>query len=76
MPMDNPNSAVGEAAFSALSCVWEDSTRLRSYFLKGFSFGLGLILPIRALMILGCVWGLPYGAEGAAFAYRRGWCRR
>jgi PST family polysaccharide transporter len=46
MPTDNFNSAVGEVAFSALSRVQNDPARLRSYFLKGFSFVLGLTLPI------------------------------
>ncbi len=46
MPIDNLNSAVGEVAFSALSRVQNDPVRLRNYFLKGFSFVLGLTLPI------------------------------
>jgi len=46
IPTDNLNSAVGEVAFSALSRLQNDPTRLRSYFLKGFSFVLGLTLPI------------------------------
>jgi O-antigen/teichoic acid export membrane protein len=46
MPIDNLNSAVGEVAFSALSRLQNDPARLRSYFLKGFSFVLGLTLPI------------------------------
>jgi O-antigen/teichoic acid export membrane protein len=46
MPTDNVNSAVGEVAFSALSRLQNDPVRLRSYFLKGFSFVLGLTLPI------------------------------
>jgi len=45
-PTENLNSAVGEVAFSALSRVQHDPVRLRSYFLKGFSFVLGLTLPI------------------------------
>jgi hypothetical protein len=40
------DSAVGEVAFSALSRLQNDPARLRSYFLKGFSFVLGLILPM------------------------------
>jgi len=44
-PIDNLNS-VGEVAFSALSRLQNDPARLRSYFLKGFSFVLGLTLPI------------------------------
>jgi len=46
IPTDNLNSAVGEVAFSALSRLQNDPTRLRNYFLKGFSFVLGLTLPI------------------------------
>ena len=46
MPTDNFTSAVGEVAFSALSRLQDDPARLRSYFLKGFSFVLGLTLPI------------------------------
>jgi len=46
VPIDNLNSAVGEVAFSALSRLQNDPARLRSYFLKGFSFVLGLTLPI------------------------------
>ena len=40
------DSAVGEVAFSALSRLQNDPARFRSYFLKGFSFVLGLTLPI------------------------------
>jgi len=46
IPTDNLNSAVGEVAFSALSRLQSDPARLKSYFLKGFSFVLGLTLPI------------------------------
>ena len=46
IPTDNFTSAVGEVAFSALSRLQNDPARLRSYFLKGFSFVLGLTLPI------------------------------
>jgi len=46
IPTDNLNSAVGEVAFSALSRLQNDPARLRNYFLKGFSFVLGLTLPI------------------------------
>ena len=45
-PTDNLNSAVGEVAFSALSRLQNDPIRFKSYFLKGFSFVLGLTLPI------------------------------
>jgi O-antigen/teichoic acid export membrane protein len=46
VPIDNLNSAVGEVAFSALSRLQNDPTRLKRYFLKGFSLVLGLTLPI------------------------------
>jgi PST family polysaccharide transporter len=46
IPTDNLNSAVGEVAFSALSRLQDDLSRLRSYFLKGYSLVLGLTLPI------------------------------
>jgi O-antigen/teichoic acid export membrane protein len=46
IPTDNLNSAVGELAFSALSRLQDDLTRLKSYFLKGYSLVLGLTLPI------------------------------
>jgi O-antigen/teichoic acid export membrane protein len=46
IPTDNLNSAVGEVAFSALSRVQDDPSRLKSYFLKGYSLVLGLTLPI------------------------------
>jgi len=46
MPTDNLNSTVGEVAFSALSRLQGDLTRLKSYFLKGYSLVLGLTLPI------------------------------
>jgi O-antigen/teichoic acid export membrane protein len=46
IPTDNLNTAVGEVAFSALSRLQNDPARLRRYFLKGFSFVLGLTLPI------------------------------
>ena len=46
IPTDNLNWAVGEVAFSALSRLQNDPGRLKSYFLKCFSFMLGLTLPI------------------------------
>jgi len=46
IPTENLNQAVGEVAFSALSRVQDDPSRLKSYFLKGFSLVLGLTLPI------------------------------
>jgi len=46
IPTENLNSAVGEVAFSALSRLQDDPSRLKSYFLKGYSLVLGLTLPI------------------------------
>ncbi len=43
---DNLNSTAGEVAFAALSCLQNDPPRLRSYFLKGYSLILALILPL------------------------------
>jgi len=45
IPIDTLNGAIGEVAFSALSRLQDDATRLRSYFLKGYSLVLGLTLP-------------------------------
>jgi len=46
IPTDNLNSAAGEVAFSALSRVRNDASRLRNYFLKGYSLVLALTIPI------------------------------
>jgi O-antigen/teichoic acid export membrane protein len=46
VPTDNLNSAVGGVAFSALSRVQEDPSRLRSYFLKGYTFVVALTIPV------------------------------
>jgi O-antigen/teichoic acid export membrane protein len=46
IPTDNLNSAVGEVAFSALSRVQHDPSRLRNYFLKGYSLVIGMTLPL------------------------------
>lgn len=46
IPIDNLNSAVGEVAFSALSRIQDDPSRLRRYFLKGYSLVVVLTLPI------------------------------
>ena len=45
IPTDTINGAIGEVAFSALSQLQDDSVRLRSYFLKGYSLVLALTLP-------------------------------
>ena len=52
IPTENLNSAVGEVAFSALSRLQDDPTRLRNYFLKGFTLVLGLTLPITVACAL------------------------
>jgi O-antigen/teichoic acid export membrane protein len=67
IPTENLNSAVGEVAFSALSRVQNDSARLKSYFLKGYSLVLALTVPITIvgalcandliLVVLGPKWG-------------------
>jgi O-antigen/teichoic acid export membrane protein len=46
IPIAIINTAVGEVAFAALSRLQDDPIRFRSYFLKGFSLVLGLMLPI------------------------------
>jgi O-antigen/teichoic acid export membrane protein len=46
IPTDNLNSAVGDVAFSALSRIQDDPSRLKSYFLKGYSLVLGFTLSI------------------------------
>lgn len=46
IPTDNLNSAVGEVGFSALSRLQDDPSRLKSYFLKGYSLILALTIPI------------------------------
>lgn len=49
IPTDNLNSAVGEVAFAALSRLQDDSQRLKSYFLKGYSLVLALTVPITVV---------------------------
>ncbi len=46
IPTDSLNGVIGEVAFSALSRLQNEPARLRSFFLTGFSFALGLTLPI------------------------------
>jgi len=46
IPTSNLNSSVGEVAFSALSRVQDDPSRLKNYFLKGYSLVLALTLPM------------------------------
>jgi O-antigen/teichoic acid export membrane protein len=46
IPTDNLNSATAGVAFAALSRLQDDPSRLRRYFLKGYSLVLALTLPI------------------------------
>jgi len=46
IPTANMNSTVGEVAFSALSRLQDDPSRLKSYFLKGYSLVLSMTLPV------------------------------
>lgn len=46
IPTENLNGVVGEVAFPALSRVQDDPSRLKSYFLKGYSLVLAMTLPI------------------------------
>jgi O-antigen/teichoic acid export membrane protein len=46
IPTDNLNFAAGEVAFSALSRVQNEPTRLKNYFLKGYSLVLAMTLPL------------------------------
>ncbi|HYM74926.1 MAG TPA: lipopolysaccharide biosynthesis protein [Candidatus Dormibacteraeota bacterium] len=46
IPTDNLNSAAGGVAFAALSRLQGEPSRLRSYFLKGYSLVLSLTVPI------------------------------
>ncbi len=55
IPTDNLNSAVGEVAFAALSWLQDDSTRLKNYFLKGYSLVVALTVPITIIIAL--FWG-------------------
>ena len=52
LPTENLNSAVGEVAFSALSRIKDDATRLKSYFLKGYSLVVSVTLPITVACVL------------------------
>jgi len=52
IPTENLNSAAGEVAFSALSRVQGEPTRLKNYFLKGYSLVLAMTLPITILCAL------------------------
>jgi len=52
IPTENLNSAAGGVAFAALSRVQDDPSRLKSYFLKGYSLVLALTLPITIVCAL------------------------
>jgi O-antigen/teichoic acid export membrane protein len=52
IPTDNLNSSVGEVAFSGLSRVQDDPSRLKGYFLKGYSLILGLTIPIALVSVV------------------------
>jgi PST family polysaccharide transporter len=52
VPTANLNSAAGEVAFAGLSRVQDDPSRLKSYFLKGYSLVLALTLPITIACLL------------------------
>jgi O-antigen/teichoic acid export membrane protein len=46
MPTDNLNATIGSVAFPALSRLQNDPARLRSYFIKGYSVFLSLVMPV------------------------------
>ena len=52
LPTDNLNAAIGDVALSALSRVKDDPSRLKSYFLKGYSLVVSLTLPITIACVL------------------------
>jgi O-antigen/teichoic acid export membrane protein len=52
IPTSNLNGAIGGVTFSALSRLQEDHNRLRSYFLKGYSFIVSMTLPITVFCAL------------------------
>jgi PST family polysaccharide transporter len=52
IPTENLNSAVGGVAFAALSRIQDDSNRLKTYFLKGYSVVLALTVPITIICAL------------------------
>ena len=49
IPTENLNNAAGDVAFSALSRLNQDSARLRTYFLKGYSLILTITLPVTLI---------------------------
>jgi O-antigen/teichoic acid export membrane protein len=46
LPTENLNSTIGGIAFPALCRVQDDPVRLRSYFLKGYTLFLSLVMPL------------------------------
>jgi len=52
IPTDNLNYAVGGVAFSALSRLQDEPSRLKSYFLKAYSLVLALTVPATILCAL------------------------
>jgi O-antigen/teichoic acid export membrane protein len=52
IPTANLNSAAGEVAFSALSRLQHDPSRLKSYFLKGYSVVLAMTVPLTVACAL------------------------
>jgi O-antigen/teichoic acid export membrane protein len=52
IPTENLNTAVGEVAFAALSRIQGEPSRLKSYFLKGYSLVLSLTVPITIMIAL------------------------
>jgi O-antigen/teichoic acid export membrane protein len=52
IPTDNLNSAVGGVALAALSRLQDDANRLKTYFLKGYSFVLALTVPMTIVCAL------------------------
>jgi O-antigen/teichoic acid export membrane protein len=52
LPTDNLSSAISSVAFPALSRVQNEPARLRSYFLKGYSFFLSLVVPVTVACAL------------------------
>ena len=73
IPTDTLNAAVGEVAFSALSRLQDDPSRLRNYFLKGYSLVLALSLPatvaccVFARDLIGCVLGPKWNDAATIF---------
>ncbi len=52
LPTDNFNAAVGGVGFPVLSRLQDDPPRLRSYFLKAYSFIVAMIVPVTVVSAL------------------------